>query len=56
MSKAKVRRALRARFGYMGYRITRQGEVHYRPLIRGHGWRWYGTLSETISDIERGIL
>ena len=56
MSMRQVRRALRAKFGYRGYRITWWNEVHYRPLIRGHAWRYYGTLTETVSDIERGIL
>ena len=56
MSMRKIRRALRAKFGYRGYRITWWDEVHYRPLIKGHAWRYYGTLEETVSDIDRGIL
>jgi hypothetical protein len=56
MTMRKIRAALRTKFGTRGYRITAAGEVQYRPLIRGHSWRYYGTLTETISDIERGIL
>jgi hypothetical protein len=56
MSIRQIRAALRAKFGHRGYRITRDGQVHYRPLIVGHSWRYYGTLRETVSDIERGIL
>jgi len=53
MSMRKIRKALRARFGAGKYRITKGGEVHYH---HGNGWLFYGSLSETISDIERGIL
>ena len=53
MSMRKIRKALRARFGAGKYRITAESEVHYYD---GNGWLWYGSLSETISDIERGIL
>jgi hypothetical protein len=56
MTMRKIRAALRAKFGHRGYRITRDGQVHYYQFSPPSGWRYYGTLTETISDIERGIL
>jgi hypothetical protein len=48
MSMTKTRQVLRMRFGWGGYRITKNEQVHYRD---GKGWKFLGWLSE----IERAI-
>jgi hypothetical protein len=53
MSMRQIRKALRARFGAGKYRITAESQVHYHD---GNGWLFYGSLSETVADIERGTL
>ena len=57
MTMTKIRTALRNRFGDRGYRITKDGEVHYYEQNHTRpGWRWLGSLDEVISYINRGML
>jgi hypothetical protein len=49
VSLNRVRQALRMKFGWGGYRITGEGQVHY--YTPGKGWLFLGWLSE----IERAV-
>lgn len=58
-NEAKVRRALRAKFGSRKYRITADGEVHANgvmPNTNLEGWYLLGDVKIVAKQIEHGFF